>query len=586
MIDLITCPYCNAEYKKITANHLVKHNIKYLDYLKEYDKNKYYLKVLSEFIWEFYRPCTNKYIEQVYSKETHGFIWITKYAMGKDILEKEIIKAQKEAVESSRLNKLSNTRGYPFTKSDIVQHLRKERTLGIYTYNGDTTFLTFDIDEDNMDYVLSICNSLKRCNIDENQILLTYSGNKGYHISIFFNKPILIKKVKEMFDLFLWTIRGINKLRENGSKVVEARGVSNQAVKIPFSINRKNTVEYRKINNWNDLQLRMKEGKGNYCYAIDEYGCEIDTLDKITHMQKVDSSMVDRIINDLTDDMAFFDNLCRYEISLNDSIKKIEIDSFSINKNVVYEGIEALLDKPIEVKERHTTLLKIAIYNKSYNMTAKENEDFLINFTTDKKMNHKFETKIDVNIKEIKSIIRTIYYSETADKYRIYDGIKKLSFTKDEILEILSIKDKHLRKFYFIMFTQFKMFGNKRDKRFFLTYERIKKSVRINGKAINDKLLQLEKLNKIVFVRKGEKDNGVEKIRNKPNIYMLKYNLNSDETDKGYKLLRGDKEANDNITFCNFEMMCAKVLSKVEIETHFCMQKTILKYKYQKLVEV
>lgn len=584
---LVRCPYCHAEYKKITANHLVKHNIDYLDFLKEYDSGKYYLKVLSEFIWDFYKPCISKFIEQVYSVETKKYIWITKYAMSKKAIDEFFERCKNDAEYSNRLQMLSNTRNYPFCKSDIIKHIKKERTIGIYTYSKETTFLTFDIDEDNMKYVEEIYYELKRVGIDDNQILMSWSGNKGYHITVFFNNPILKSKVNRLFNLIMWSTGISDIIRENGSKVVESRGTSNQAVKIPFSINRKNKVEYRQIKNHDDWTIRTKEGKGNYCFLINEYGGETDTLNKIVEMQKIEISTIDKIISDLEEEKAFYEAMeKRTTETYKDELKEIEIKKLANKVDIIRNGIEALLCKPIEAKERNKTLLKIAIYNKSNNMSSGDNERFLINYTTDKNINHKFETAMDENIREIKSIIKTIYYSETANKYQIFGELKELSFTRNEIFEILSIKEKHLRKFYFIMFTHYKMFGNKRDNQFFMTYETIKKSLDINGKTINNRLTALEELNKIEFVRKGEWDNCIGKIKNKPNIYKLKYNQVYEETDKVYKLSRKSKDTYDVITFKNFEMMCAKVLSKDEIIEYFNMPKSILKYKNQKLVDI
>jgi hypothetical protein len=473
---LAICPYCKTEYKKITANHLAKHNINYLNYLEKYEGNKYYEKVVSEFIWDFYRPCSSKYIEQVYSTELHKYIWITKYAMYKDYLNEKIRKAYKESKESHELDILLHTRNYPFGKADIVKHLRKETTIGIYTYQRDTTFLTFDIDVDNMHYVQGIYDSLRRCKIDDNQILISWSGNKGYHISIFFDKPILKFKVEKFFNLVIWASFKENALRDNGSKVIEARGISNQGVKIPLSINRKNKIEYRSTQSCNEGGRILNEGKGNYCFLINRYGREINTLIKIKDICKIESGIIEKSIEDLSSEKEFYDNIGTALTRVhNDTIINANIKATNNNVEDIKKRIETKLNKPIEAKNRHNTLLELAVLNKSNGMTAVDNKTFLINFTADKNMNHKFETKMDANIKEIESLIKTIYYSKTADKYQISNNIKDLYFTKGEILEILSIKDKHLRKFYFKMFIQYKMFGNKIDRHFFLTYESIKK---------------------------------------------------------------------------------------------------------------
>ncbi len=55
--------------------------------MREYEKDKYYVQVVTEFIWNFYRPCSNKYIEQVLLTNSRKYGWITKYAMAKNYLD-------------------------------------------------------------------------------------------------------------------------------------------------------------------------------------------------------------------------------------------------------------------------------------------------------------------------------------------------------------------------------------------------------------------------------------------------------------------------------------------------------------------
>lgn len=587
MVDLIKCPYCGAEQKKLTPIHLKKHNISYIDYLKEYDKDRYYLKIVTDFIWDFYKPCTSKYIEQVYSKDSREYCWMTKYAMSSKYLEelKEI--AEKEAIESNELMRLNSTRPFPFGKSDIMKHLKKETTVGIYTTDGNSSFLTFDIDEDNLDYVESIYNSLCHCGIQDNQILLSYSGNKGYHISIFFDKSMQKAVLRKLYDLILWESNLLDVKRKNGTDVIEARGITNQAVKLPLSINRKNKLEYRKIKCWQDIEYRYKTGKGNFCYLISQYGGEIDTIKKVTSMQKIASNKIKDIINNLNEEVQFYNSIPGNEIrQVGEIVNEIDLRGFYNNERDIENSIENLLSKPIMSGERNKTLLKIAIYNKSLNMTAAENQKYLIEFTTNKKIKHEFGTSIDENIREIKAMIETIYNSNTAYKYKISTDIKDISFTRNEILEILTVKSKPLRKLYFVMFTHFKLYGNKSNNQFYMTYERIRHLLHIDGTIINKELLELEKQNKIFFIRKGEKDNESLESRNLPNIYMLNYKIQSNEKDMTYKLLCTERSSSDDVAYVNFEMMCAKVLKIIEIKEYFGDASKVLKYKYQKLYEM
>jgi len=563
-MELTVCPYCYKQYKRITERHLAKHNIQYMKYLEKYEYERYYEKVISDFFWKFYRPNKYKFIEQVYSYDTKGFIWVTKYTMDK----KELIN-DKASIESNQLSQpviINKKRKFPLSNNDFVQHLRLERTIGIYSYTKDTTFLTFDIDEDNMKYVQIINSTLRNYGIEENQILISYSGNKGYHITIFFNAPILKIIAKKLFDLILWSAELETCKRDNGANVIEAMGVTNQGVKLPLSLNRKNTRMKK------DSNSLAKEEKENFCFLINRYGRQHYTLYKIESMLKIETKKV----NDIIDKIEVKKALCNKNVlSVNETVH--------FNKRNLFEETSALLNEPIQAKQRHRTLLKIAIYNKSIGLISDENERILINYVSNPNIKHQCDTSICESVREIKSIIKTIYNS---DKYKFCLGLEGLSFTKDEIVEILSVNDKHLRKFYFIMFIQYKMFADKKSGEFFMTYESFKNAINLNGKVINKNLLKLEELGKIQFIRKGVRNYKADKIQNLPNIYKLKNDCFSENEEIQYRLLKLEKEDSSDITFVNFEMMCAKVLSKTEIKRYFSQPKEILKFKYQKLVEI
>lgn len=567
---MVKCPYCDAEFKKITTNHLKKHNVKYEEYLKEYENDKYSRLIIAEFILNYYSPDTDKYIEQVFNKKMKKYNWTTKYTIGNIFLEKKIESSQSRSIKLQRFNSRKGVRKFPFGKSDIINHLKNKTTIGIYNTNEESSFLTFDIDEDNLDYVERIYENLIRLGIEDDEILMSYSGNKGYHITLFFIKPIAKEELKKFFNLILQESSLFGIRRENQSEVVEPLGISSQAIKLPLSINRKNELDYTKICNWEDWEKRQSQGKGNFCYLINEYGCEIKTLEKIDSMKKINESKILKANNDFYEEF---------------SCNKHNVQAFEMNEDEINASIESKLEKSIEAGERNKTLLEIAIYNKSKGMSAEDNERFLLNFSSNKK--HCFTTSMKENIREISSMIKTIYFSDGADKYRTATCIKELTFNKNEILEILTIKDEALRKLYFVLFTHFKLYGNKTTNEFFMKYERIRDMLKIDGTTINKRLIALENLKKITFVRKGERDKDSSEYRNLANIYRLSYEIVNDENNEEYRLLCNMVEKKNNeISYLNFEMMCAKALTKNEIKAHFSKSDKILKYKYQKLQKI
>lgn len=60
---------------------------------------------------------------------------------------------------------------------------------------------------------------------------------------------------------------------------------------------------------------------------------------------------------------------------------------------------------------------------------------------------HHFTTPFKENLNDIKMILNSIYYSKNAELYNYYTHKREIYFTKDDILEILSVEDKRLINF-------------------------------------------------------------------------------------------------------------------------------------------
>lgn len=569
------CPYCGEEYIRLTANHLKTHGIDYIQYLKEYEPEEYYFKFVAEKLMELFRPDTDKFIEQRYKFNEGTFEWQTIHAK--------------------------------FNKGRIIKHLKKEATYGVMPYEKLTYFLVFDIDEKNTDILYSLYRALIEIGISDDEQLLSFSGTKGYHIAIFFSECIDKKTVQRLFDLVLSRagLLDSNK-RANGKPIIESRGTNNNGVKLPLSIN------------YNGLKVLQKSGfnmkaeeERRFCYLVNYRGERIDTIDKMQSISKIERKRIYDILKKYSRQVVRKE----YEIIFNeigetkeadvegvitdtgfgnyasvDAIEeiekivcKIDIVSFSKKEEDVISSIKSLLEKPIQPGVRHSTLLRIAIYYKHIGKSADENKKLLIEFSSHKK--HKFRASMEENVGEIERMIHTIYFSETAYKYRINVGFKDLWFSREEILEILSVS-KAIRKLYFAMYVHFKLYGDRQSNNFYMTYQTICTLTRMNNKKISEGITELESLGKITIVRRGKMDDSTEKHK-LPNIYQMAYKASDKiltEDDKYYLL--GKEGKIDNVIYTNFKMMCAKKFSQEEIKNYFKGERDVVKYKYQSLKRV
>lgn len=597
----IKCPICNKELKTINASHIKTHGMNYWEFIEKYNPEKYKTHVITEFIFNFYNPSRIKFIEQV--EEPKGmYKWTTINIKTKSIRNDEIRKIWEDASlddceKDKHMWSVENEgRKWCFGNSDIKEHLELKKTLGIYSKMNDANcFITFDIDVDDCEIVEKIWDTLNKFGISDGEILASYSGNKGYHISIFMDKNISKKYIGQFASFIIWESGVNNGKRENGADMVEIRGAGAQALKLPLSINKKNPVEYIQIDSIEDWEMRNKNGKGNFCYLTNKMCCEIDTLTKINSMKKVSNELIIQIAKYYEEDFSF-ENNSKINCGIHNSVygeNDVFTDMLTCDYNNQMEAIKKLLDLPIQSGNRHNTILTIATYNKSVmGMPFEENENMLIEFTGRKY--HKFKTPKNENISEIKSMLKTIYKN---DKYVFKSNPKNAFFSKEDILEILSVKGKGLRNIYFSIFLHYKKFVHSGNGEFFMSYPIFHNMLNINEKEISNRLKKLAELDKISFVRKGELytkeerdslnsgkslDEGrYENYTKKPNIYKIKYEIK--DIEEGNELLCVADDTTSEGIYKNFLLMCSKALTKKEIENLFNNAKEISKFKYQKL---
>ena len=137
---------------------------------------------------------------------------------------------------------------------DIAEHLSGKKTVGVYQLKKDTSikFAAYDVD-----IKKTFLNNEKRYVYEENaktvakklffelnsegiKSYLEYTGNRGYHIWIFFDEPILSYKVKPVMETILNRIEleeGIDV--EIFPKQIELHGGLGNLIKVPLGIHRK-----------------------------------------------------------------------------------------------------------------------------------------------------------------------------------------------------------------------------------------------------------------------------------------------------------------------------------------------------------
>ncbi|MHB8066163.1 MAG: TOTE conflict system archaeo-eukaryotic primase domain-containing protein [Ruminiclostridium sp.] len=128
-----------------------------------------------------------------------------------------------------------------FKNSLILKHLRQETTVGIFAGTYITSFMCFDVDIPNQEMakwtVYKLVYTLQEIGIPDEYIYISLSGSKGYHVDIFFDKPVENSDVQKLYLMVMNSAELLQKeveLRPSETKTGTTLGM-----KLPLGVNQK-----------------------------------------------------------------------------------------------------------------------------------------------------------------------------------------------------------------------------------------------------------------------------------------------------------------------------------------------------------
>lgn len=421
----------------------------------------------------------------------------------------------------------------------IKQHLQQKRTIGVFAATSGTKFICFDVDYQDLiqarEMALSIVQTLLgEFGLEENEILLTFSGSKGYHVEVFFNKLVPNWKAKRFYDLML-------RIVEASSNEVELRPTHGQAVKLPLSLNRKTGKKCSIINK-------------QYLYEMED--------ESLLDIQPIDFSSIEELFEDLED---FYPEK-REEISISQESKEETSSNMNVNFSEVVQidYIKRVLEAGtlIESNSRHNTVLGIASL---WNTEGRKQEDGLkviwniIQNTRDKYPQFIDKTwTLEKLRQETERVVELVYKSNL----KLGVKAKPVFITKEDVLFTLQAKTQKQREMIMIMVVHSKKYANE-DGEFFLTNKQI---VDYGGTANRSRMKKhWDELNEQGLIETIQTNrysgrtmlvNGKELAVKDPNWYKV---INSYESnDKGLEIKAFDVK--------DFKQLIADVLTIDEIK--------------------
>ncbi|MCW6078085.1 TOTE conflict system archaeo-eukaryotic primase domain-containing protein [Clostridium sporogenes] len=533
------CPVCGKEMKSIHLSHLKTHNLTKEEFVNTYGLpndvylKRYILDLIIDKIYSLYITNTDKWVKL--SEATLQYSTIEK---GADYFRK-------------------------FNRGDIKRHLKGRDAIGIFSLKSCSKFLIFDIDAYHSKYdAMEIANNINHVlagYFPKEEIHITFSGNKGYHIELFFDKLVAIKDLQELFNIVLNEI-DIEKYKGVNVEIrPELKGKDGKGIKLPLGINHKN------------------EMGNNYCYFVDEDLEQVENeIEYILNIKKSDNSFVYEMISDYNNmDLKPYKNgyLNNQEKvkSENEKTKDIInkttpniINSVEIDYSRV--GIKNYLENGLtQIGTRHNISFLIALYLKAQGHDINESKEILFKWSMEQVEREMSNGNISEINRDIRGILKGVY--DIDKNYHLSISKKEVYITQEDRnkLEALNLLGKEFgikvfshQKILYAMLIHGKRYSDETGK-FYMTYDQIQQITDIKSRnSICKCISELGKWGYIDIVERNVKKEGSKK--NVPNVYRIK--LNDNEEVKGrYKICN-----NKDICKDCFYNMINKLYSKDTID--------------------
>lgn len=378
------------------------------------------------------------------------------------------------------------------------QHLDGKFTVGTFSGEQTTKFMTFDVDFH--DPVKArwitgkVANTLNEMNIEHH---ISTSGNKGYHIDIFFEDLIKVDNAKRFFDHVI-QLSEVIEHSDDGNKV-EFRVTSSQGVKLPLGIHQK-TGKYCGFidNTFNVMSKQLSE---EYLLTISKIESQ-----QVLHMlsiieidkQKIDTN---NLIN-VEDAISPYVPLANHEQS----------EEYSIAR------AQKLLTEGLRVQgSRHNSTLLIGMYLKYSGYDRDECKNELYSWM-DSQNPDSYTTKLSDCYKDIDLIVRDIYEKD----YNLSVRNKDLTVTLNEMKWIIEqCPEKNQKLITFAMLKHSKRHANMQGV-FFMPFSMIESATGVVEKTVRTQVNKLINLGVIEVVARNRKPVGGKGLqRNLPNLYRL-----------------------------------------------------------------
>lgn len=430
---------------------------------------------------------------------------------------------------------------------ELFYHLKRVKTVGIFSGDVYTKFICFDVDYKEISEAKKVTRLIvnvleEEFGLSRKDILVSFSGSKGYHVEVFFDDVMYVSDAKRMYDYIL---RLIGVSRED----VEFRPTGGQAVKMPLSINTKSGVKCYLVDSCTFKPV--KDERLLEVTKVDKDKLVDSLLYKIKGLKNIEVDL-DYVTEDLgEEEVKRVDSVFR-EINLDEHVDYVNRCKEMLSENsLLYTGsrnISTVLLISYLTQTGYKREETINIVSKVIENTYRENRELISK-----------DTKLDFALSEVRRLYKY------ASGYRLTNGKKseEVKVYKGEVSKIMGVKKINLKRLLFILLVHSKRHAEDSGE-FYMTYKQMTEyGAAKDRKTLSKGIEELSELGLVEIVQRGKRVGN--RVKNESNIY--KVNIVSREEEEYITINK--KEA------VKFETVVVSILDRLEVK------KAVTKRQYE-----
>lgn len=293
------------------------------------------------------------------------------------------------------------------TDKSLVKHVRQGYAISVFGTDTGSRFLCFDVDAGGLDAVKALCRAIDGSGIDWDDIHISDSGGKGYHVELFFDEIVPHVHLLRFY-------RAIMGALSIDTSMIECRPTKNTSIKLPLSIHQRT---------------------GRMCWFLDRNSLEpIESHDYVFSIKPMVATFFVSIADTLELELP----------TMNDQTEKAFLE-YQNGEGIAISNV--CLPKLKEPGTRHNFTVKLAIALRCRGIPMDACAEILLHWIAkqDHGLYHSSSREVFM---DTHNIVRWTYHKAYV---KVTGSANEVAISRADMQRVMAQGNKTLRKLYFLL---------------------------------------------------------------------------------------------------------------------------------------